>query len=63
MGQEASENVVVSIRMPKELRRRVKAQAAELDMTVQEVVVSLLREWLERVGGAGKAEHKAQDKE
>ena len=46
MASQDSDSVVLSIRIPKELRRRVKAQAAALDMTVQEVIISLLQSWL-----------------
>ncbi len=50
--EEGADGVILSFRVPKELRRRVKAQAAALDMTVREVIVSLLEEWLQRVEGS-----------
>ncbi len=46
MASQDSDSVVLSIRIPKELRRKVKARAAALDVTVQEVIISLLQSWL-----------------
>ncbi|WP_324668949.1 hypothetical protein [Geochorda subterranea] len=59
--EKAAEDVVLSIRVPKELRRRVKAQAAVLDLTVQEVIISLLENWLDKVEASqGPAEQSAR---
>lgn len=41
------EKVLMNVRVPKELRQRVKARVALMDTTIEAVVTGLLEKWLE----------------
>ena len=62
MAEERDE-AILSIRMPRALRRQVKARAALLGISVQEVVVSLLEGWLQQTESAARQAQKLHPEE